>query len=107
MGKEWRRGRELNPRIPVLQTSALPLCYLAIVVARLVLLLGTLDGVSTMGSISVLNRAPKALISNLNDILHALGNGCAFVARREPLTHGDNIRLPLIAELDVGEARTA
>ena len=29
MDKEWRRGRELNPRIPVLQTSALPLCYLA------------------------------------------------------------------------------
>lgn len=26
----WRRGRELNPRIPVLQTSALPLCYLAV-----------------------------------------------------------------------------
>ena len=26
---KWRRGRELNPRIPVLQTSALPLCYLA------------------------------------------------------------------------------
>ena len=25
----WRRGRESNPRIPVLQTSALPLCYLA------------------------------------------------------------------------------
>jgi len=26
---KWRRGRESNPRIPVLQTSALPLCYLA------------------------------------------------------------------------------
>lgn len=28
--KAWRRGRESNPRIPVLQTSALPLCYLAV-----------------------------------------------------------------------------
>ena len=27
--REWRRGRESNSRIPVLQTSALPLCYLA------------------------------------------------------------------------------
>jgi hypothetical protein len=31
---KWRRGRELNPRIPVLQTSALPLCYLAMIAVR-------------------------------------------------------------------------
>src|SRR3989344_6389951 len=28
-GQTWRRGRELNPRIEVLQTSALPLGYRA------------------------------------------------------------------------------
>jgi hypothetical protein len=32
--KKWRRGAELNRRISVLQTDALPLCYRAVKIGR-------------------------------------------------------------------------
>ena len=60
----WRRGRESNPRIEVLQTSALPLGYPAGVRTSIVV---PKWAVSTSGSLVTLEDLLEELVGDISD----------------------------------------